>query len=90
MTLGDAIASFLDTPDMFTVGNCIANKDTFSMKKAPALSLMRDLQGLFGIWNERTQRTHGVWSPLPVVWLGRRRLWFSAASQKRWAFCIGL
>ena len=33
VTLGDAIASFLETPDKFTVGNCIASKESYSIRR---------------------------------------------------------
>lgn len=32
VTVGDAIASFLDHPDLTTIGNCLANKDQFEKK----------------------------------------------------------
>lgn len=34
VTLGDAIASFLDRPDVMTEGNCIAGKDRFEKSKS--------------------------------------------------------
>ena len=90
VTLGDAIASFLETPDKFTVGNCITGKESYSIRRAPRPLLMRKLQESFGRWNERTWETDEFWSPLPLVWLGRRKFWFGAASKKRWVLCYGL
>ena len=90
VTLGDAIASFLTTPDKFTAGNSIAGKESYSIKRAPRLLLMRDVQESFGPWDEWTWEMDGFWGPLPLVWLGRRKVWFSAASKKRWVLCNGL
>ena len=90
VTLGDAIASFLKTPDISTVGNCIADKESYAMKRYPGPLLVRNLQGSPGTWDQRTWQTDEFWGALPLVWLGRRKFWFSAPSKKRWVFCNGL
>ena len=85
VTLGDAITSFLTTPDKFTAGNCIAGKESYSTKRGPRLLLVRHLQGSFGPWNEWTWETPDeFWGPLPLLWSRRQNFWFTAASKKRW------
>lgn len=59
VTLGDAIASFLDRPDVTTEGNCIVRKTPFETRR---------------YWNLLASR----WDP---------RLWFQAASSRRWLVC---
>ena len=91
VTLGDAIASFLTTPDKFTAASCIADKESYTKKRPPRLLQMRDLQDTFGPWSEWTwETTDRFWGPLPLLWSGRRRFWFTAASKKRWVLCNSL
>ena len=88
VTLGDAIASYITTPDKFTAGNCIAGKDSYTKKRLPRLLLVKDLQDSLGFLNEWTWETPDTfWGPLPLLWSGRRRFWFTAASKKRWVLC---
>ncbi len=51
---------------------------------------MRDVQESLGPWDEWTWEVDKFWGPLPLVWLGRRKFWFGAASKKRWGLCNGL
>ena len=87
VTLGDAIASFITTPDKFTAGNCIAGKESYSIKTAPRLLPPRGLQETLGPLDARTWETDELWGFVPLVWLGLRKFWFSAASKRRWAIC---
>ena len=91
VTLGDAIASFLTTPDKYTAGNCIAGKESYSTKSGPQLLLMRDLEGSIGLWKGWVRVTlDKLWGPLPLLWSGRQKFWFTAATKKRWFLCNGL
>lgn len=68
VTVGDAVASFLEFPDETTTGRCMMGK--VDVNKGPLA------------WK------HGK-KVLPITYRKPlRRRWFSAASPKRWAFCM--
>ena len=90
VTLGDAIASFITTPDKLTVGNCVAGKESYSNDTAPWLLPARALHESSGPLDAQTWKTGELWSFLPLVWRGRQRFWASAASTRRWALFCGL
>ena len=69
VTVGDAVASFLDHPDLTTMGNCLAGKNQFEEKRSSGPSDDRDLR----IWGEGTMRCD----------LGAS-YWFRAVSMRRW------
>ena len=77
VTIGDAIASFLDYPDEYTKGRCMmTKKDAF---KGP-------LQ-----WKPRKSTEAPMPRPLPVTYHEHKVLrWFSAVSVRRWIVTVGL
>lgn len=77
VTIGDAMASFLDTPDELTKGRCLMAK--VDVDKGP---LRWRLRGAGDIPNTK---------PLPVTYYAPlQRRWFGAASVKRWCVTMGL
>ena len=90
VTLGDAIASFITTPDKFTAGNCITSKESYSIKTTPRLLPARALHESSRPLDAQTWETDELWGFLPLAWLGRRKYWFGAASKRRWALFIVL
>ena len=73
VTVGDAIASFLQDPDPTTVGHCTLSK--------------RDVDK-DGKWSRRgfNGRYQAV-SAQPRPWVVKRYFWFSGASKTRWSIC---
>ena len=69
VTVGDAIASFLDQPDLTTIGNCLAGKGRFERANPSGPIGGRSL----GNWGQVTMRCNLKTS-----------YWFRAVSMKRW------
>ena len=69
VTVGDAIASFLDQPDLTTIGNCLAGKERFERANPSGPIGCRSL----GNWGQVTMRCNLKTS-----------YWFRAVSMKRW------
>ena len=76
MTLGDAIASFLEIPDKTTVEHCL-NTRSFYQKKSPRLGKYNPLSRAFRTRDAKTHRQI-------------RLFWFRAPSVKRWLFILAL
>lgn len=70
VTVGDAVASFLDQPDTTTLGNCLAGRENFLQASSPGPDDDRNFEN----WGQVTIRC----SP-------RTSYWFRAVSMKRWA-----
>ena len=77
VTLGDAIASFLDIPDATTVGMCLAEDTTFKKRKAKN-------QNQNQYQYHGTTRESEFLEQQPQEYKGRRRFWFAAPGWKRW------
>ncbi|MCJ1376967.1 hypothetical protein MMC17_000057 [Xylographa soralifera] len=77
VTIGDAISSFLNSPDPTTIKNCMMSKADVTRGR------WRHKKGSPG----GQIRTHGA---LSGVWFPKRKRWFNAASPKRWIVCISL
>ena len=75
-TIGDAVASFLDSPDSTTVGRCM-------MAKADVLK---------GHWSKKhiSSGQAEFVATSATEWLPKHNRWFNAASVKRWVTCISL
>ena len=69
VTVGDAVAPFLDHPDLTTMGNCLAGKNQFEKKGPSGPADDRNSR----IWGEGTMRCD----------LGAS-YWFRAVSMRRW------
>ena len=76
VTIGDAIASFLDSPDSTTVGRCMTTKADV----------------LRGHWSKKdiSSGQADFVATSATKWLPKHNRWFSAASVKRWVTCISL
>ena len=72
MTLGDAIASFLEVPDRSTVGQCLSTKRSFQ-KSNPQLGKHRLLSFAFSKQDTKTRKG---------------TFWFRAPSVRRWYFIL--
>ena len=75
VTIGDAVASFLECPDTMTQGRCLMSKDDVNTG-----ALQWRLEGC----SEPNTRPPAVAHREP-----HRRLWFAAASKRRWLSTIG-
>ena len=77
VTIGDAISSFLDSPDPTTIKNCMMSRADVVRRK----------------WGQKKRfpgdqtKTQG---PLIKPWCRKQKRWFSSASAKRWMVCISL
>ena len=77
VTVGDAIASFLQNPDPTTDGRCtLSNKGVVNDKK----------------WTKRptslnASRVKEFVPPEPQPWVNKRGKWLESASAARWTFC---
>ena len=74
MTLGDAVASFLEIPDKTTVGHCL-NTKSFFQKKNPRRGKYSLLSLPFRARDVETRKQ-------------TRPFWFRAPSMKRWCFIL--
>lgn len=81
VTLGDAVACYLDNPDELTKGRCLMAK--VDVDKGPMRWRLRSSTGFWAnIPNTR---------PLPMTyWAPLRRRWFAAASTRRWCVTMCL
>ena len=75
VTVGDALASFLDSPDAHTQGRCLTGK--FDIDKGP-------LQ-----WQLKDSKSPNTQPPAIAYHTPIRRRWFAAASTKRWIISMG-
>ena len=75
VTVGDAIASFLDEPDLTTMGSCLSGKDQFEEMSSSGQAGDRVLRK----WGQGTMRCD----------LGAS-YWFRAASIRRWTLFVVL
>ena len=94
ITVGDAIASFLDRPDPTTSGNCLAGRQCFMNNKTSKWRTRSHLTRLITS-RSRSESESGpeisrFWDKGPQIWEPCRRFWFSAASKERWILCNGL
>ena len=76
VTFGDAVASFLDTPDSLTKGRCLMGK--VDVNKGPLR------------WRLENQKVPNTAPPALNYYAPSRRRWFSAASIRRWVITMGL
>ncbi|KAH7420103.1 hypothetical protein BKA64DRAFT_652375 [Cadophora sp. MPI-SDFR-AT-0126] len=74
-TLGDAIQSFLQTPELKTADMCLATKDDFTMRRT--------------FKTKRTKAELILWKD-PRQWQERKPFWGAAASSRRWAFLLSI
>jgi hypothetical protein len=78
ITVGDAIESFLVTPDRFTEGKCLTTKEkVVNQAKRSRKQKLSETSGQAVI-------------PFPDVWQPTQLRWFNAASVSRWSLCISL
>ena len=75
VTVGDAIASFLDEPDPTTMGSCLSGKDQFERTSSSGQARGRTLRN----WGQGIMRYD----------LGAS-YWFRAVSIRRWTFLVVL
>ena len=68
-------------PPLVTLGDYIASHFERSIEHTADTCLLDRQTVLAGRWREKR---------VPQPWLGRRYLWFSAASAKRWILCSAL
>ncbi|KAI2615203.1 hypothetical protein GGR54DRAFT_632302 [Hypoxylon sp. NC1633] len=68
-TLGDAVASFMRVPDTTTENMCLATRDDFLAKRS---------------WSNHFVKKFPSPSTEPREWNSHPKLWFNAASWKRW------
>lgn len=80
LTIGDAATSFLETPDLTTGGMCLLGKGAFKSAEA-SIKFTK-----FGA----TWPGDSFSQALPRKWHPKRRMWFQAASGKRWFWCLFL
>ncbi|MCJ1431301.1 hypothetical protein MMC27_000652 [Xylographa pallens] len=77
VTVGDAISSFLDSPDPTTFKNCM-------------ISRVDVVRGRWGGKKRFSGEQIKTPAPLSRAWSPKQKRWFSAASAKRWIVCISL
>jgi hypothetical protein len=75
-TVGDALASFLDSPDTLTQGRCLTSK--VDIGKGPHR------------WQQRGSKSPNTRPPAIAFDATIRRRWFTAASIRRWIISMGL
>ena len=85
VTLGDAISSFLDRPDVSTGGNCVAGRTRFEKSRSSPLLPCR----WFPVKKTRLDN-RSSWDLLPTRWITPRMRRFRAASSRRWLVCVNL
>ncbi|KAK4561390.1 hypothetical protein LTR86_004707 [Recurvomyces mirabilis] len=76
VTVGDALASFLQEPDSLTEGRCLMAKTDVT-------------QGPLR-WSSPTSEGHQLLKPVAAYWQPVRYRWFAAVGIWRWAFTLGL
>ena len=77
VTIGDAISSFLDSPDPTTIKHCMMSR----------IDVVR------GRWRRQKRSPVELTSSqdlLSRAWSPKQKRWFSAASGRRWFICISL
>jgi len=91
ITVGDAIASFLDDPDQMTQNACLAGKDDFQKTECSGRQPV-EIQVPSVIQYEMVPppESEHPWDVDPIGWAPKRRFWFSAASVERWLICNSL
>ena len=96
VTLGDAIASFLDDPDPTTKGNCLAGKNRFDDNENLRLIAPDDnekpITAPEQIWSggtgeEEVDTDEIDWDSRPTRWAPKRRYWFKSATVGHWILC---
>ena len=82
ITVGDAIESFLVTPDKSTAGRCLTTKqkEVLACEAAETAARLGPVPG-----DSRLPRLSN-----PETWHPMRQRWFRAASKQRWWTCIAL
>ncbi|MCJ1428446.1 hypothetical protein MMC29_006356 [Sticta canariensis] len=101
LTLGDAIASFLDQPDPNTVNNCLAGKHRFRKVKYACFNTLPSwnsvVSGYGQISNaandaliDRNQVRKAGWDKEIRTSISEQHRWYQTTSLKRWLLCISL
>lgn len=90
VTLGDAIASFLDEPDPMTRDVCLAGQNHFQYNRCSKQSV--ELHGLSNVQvgMASLSKPSNSWDMEPIAWVQKRRFWFTTASASRWMVCNAL
>jgi hypothetical protein len=84
-TIGDAIASFLERPDPFTLGKCLLDQ-TGARRRVTALSGERGSSPYLHVGSTHDSVLHQTGCPKhhPVEWTHRVSRWYSVPSKLRW------
>ena len=84
-TIGDAIASFLERSDPFTMGHCLLDQDS-ARRGAHASSNAREAPNApsSGSPSPSTHHQSSIPTPLVLVWAPRVTRWYSVPSKLRW------
>lgn len=101
LTLGDAIASFLDKPDPSTVNNCLADKHYFREVKYACFNTQTSWNSvLFGYRQDTNAANDTLIDKNQVETAGwdknirtskfKQYRWYHTTSPKRWFLCISL
>ena len=101
LTLGDAIASFLDQPDLHTVNNCLAGKHRSQRVKYACFKTLPSCNSVFSGYgqssdtaNERLVDKNQVgkagWVEEIRTYRPEQYRWYHATSLQRWLLCISL
>ncbi|RMZ86815.1 hypothetical protein DV736_g5959, partial [Chaetothyriales sp. CBS 134916] len=86
ITIGDAVASFLQRPDLTTEGLCLLTRQDVTMGAEKVGAEGRPLPGQLRLWPPDSSATKLQGKPATA----RRYRWSQAASWKRWVFTIVL
>ena len=101
LTLGDAIASFLDQPDPNTVNNCLAGKHRFREMKYACFNTLPSRNSVVSGYEQepnaendalidKNQVRKAGWDKEIKTSKSERYRWYHTTSLKRWLLCISL
>ncbi len=85
VTLGDAVESFLQEPDLNTERMCLASKRSFKNARMKKRSVSPG--GKLGHFWQGSRSNRTTWTEEPIEWSCHRHWWFASASLKRWLVC---
>ena len=83
VTIGDAISSFLDSPDPYTAGSCIGGKARFHHHGDSRLEIRDNEKASSLFASDNCSETMG-WDRQPRIWQAVRHRWHKSATQDRW------
>lgn len=92
VTLGDAIASFLETPDKYTINNCLAGQSRFPENDKDCYDVeTSSIDQPLSCTNNGLLDDNGAgWDKIVTTWKPERFHWFRAASKPYWLICVSL